>query len=148
MYPDWINGNRHVFFKGRWEWFAPSESRVSDRKAIFDIIRQFKSYKDTVDEIINYFREKYEGTEWTGLSKQARRTLWQECKGICYWCKKPVSLHGFTVEHIVPQAVGGKDEWSNYAVAHAECNNERGNGITDHMGFHKESTEPELTSIP
>lgn len=45
----------------------------------------------------------------------------------CYCCGRPLSLASSTLEHIVPQSLGGKNILENLALSHAACNQARGN---------------------
>jgi 5-methylcytosine-specific restriction endonuclease McrA len=55
-----------------------------------------------------------------------RHDLWQLQNGKCCWCGLPVNLGGASIEHIIPQSMGGKNTLSNLAVSHVKCNKDRG----------------------
>ena len=44
--------------------------------------------------------------------------------GCCYICQQPIdlSLHKTNIDHIVPLNTGGKDNESNFALTHENCN--------------------------
>jgi hypothetical protein len=43
----------------------------------------------------------------------------------CYWCNKPLTAENATTDHFIPLACGGKNDWKNYVLACAPCNNHR-----------------------
>lgn len=45
----------------------------------------------------------------------------------CYCCGHRLTLASSTLEHIIPQSLGGKDILENLALSHAACNLARGN---------------------
>jgi len=68
------------------------------------------------------------------LLRDARRQLWEEQNGCCWWCGKEIDLYldpnhplAATIDHLIPVSVGGKDVLSNLVVAHRVCNEARGN---------------------
>lgn len=44
----------------------------------------------------------------------------------CWVCGLPVASAQMSIEHIVPRALGGDDRWTNLAISHGHCNNQRG----------------------
>jgi hypothetical protein len=64
----------------------------------------------------------------TELSYKLRALIRQRHR--CCWCGDPLTLEEATREHIVPQALGGNMTFANTAVAHAECNNDRGHDLS------------------
>jgi len=57
---------------------------------------------------------------WT---KAQRATLYEEHGGLCHICGQGIDLdtERMEVEHLIPIALGGGDEWSNIRPAHATC---------------------------
>lgn len=47
----------------------------------------------------------------------------------CCWCGDPLSRAGATLEHLLPDAMGGTEAYENTAVAHKACNTARANNI-------------------
>ena len=58
--------------------------------------------------------------------RELEQRLWSRQSGVCFICDDPIDLklHSDTLEidHIVPIAVGGKDEENNFALTHEQCN--------------------------
>lgn len=67
------------------------------------------------------------------------RVLWQNQKGLCALCGKPMPQHRFetlhaslwrkwrpSFDHIRPRACGGRDDPANLQLAHAHCNRRKG----------------------
>ena len=46
--------------------------------------------------------------------------------GRCWICQRFTLPQNLTRDHIVPRADGGANNWSNYLLAHATCNEARG----------------------
>ena len=46
-------------------------------------------------------------------------------KAECCYCRKPLTLEGATVEHIIPKSYGGTDGSKNTALACSFCNTAR-----------------------
>ncbi|MEM4282787.1 MAG: HNH endonuclease signature motif containing protein [Candidatus Woesearchaeota archaeon] len=65
------------------------------------------------------------------LSEEEREKLKRELleiqKGVCFICEDAIDLkiQDTEIDHIVPLAIGGKDEKNNLAVTHAKCNREK-----------------------
>jgi 5-methylcytosine-specific restriction endonuclease McrA len=58
--------------------------------------------------------------------KRIRPFILRRDHGICHICKRPGADQ---VDHLTPVSMGGTDDPSNLAAAHARCNNERGNRV-------------------
>jgi len=52
----------------------------------------------------------------------AEQELAQQGRISCWCCGQPVTANTSTLEHIVPQSLGGKTVMSNLALSHAACN--------------------------
>jgi hypothetical protein len=60
-------------------------------------------------------------------SKTSIDTLYTREAGICWLCHRFVEREQASRDHIIPKSFGGPNHMSNYALAHIECNNQRGN---------------------
>lgn len=64
-------------------------------------------------------------------------TLWFRQDGLCWLCKGGMATPGSggryeaTFDHVIPKSQGGTSHISNLKLAHASCNNSRGN-MTPH----------------
>lgn len=56
------------------------------------------------------------------LNKIYRRDL-----HVCYLCTELVPRAQASVDHVIPLSKGGKDDETNYKLAHVKCNAEKGN---------------------
>lgn len=57
-----------------------------------------------------------------------RSALINKYGAICYLCGQPFqSMKDITIDHWLPFAKGGIDEFSNLRLAHLECNQEKSN---------------------
>ena len=68
--------------------------------------------------------------------------IWRDQHGLCYWCREPVlwnapekSPEYATIDHLLPLSRGGRDLVSNWVVAHARCNGQRGNTLPPPVTF-------------
>lgn len=138
-YPDFIYDKRPVYVKGMLHKTDPSERRIEDRKKLYNIICGSGTSLYKIDEMINYFRNKYEGDNWTGLGKKGRIQLFLKYKGRCMWCHEKLTITNFTVEHITPRIEGGTDDFDNLGIAHLECNNNRQNVAITKGGFYNDA---------
>jgi retron-type reverse transcriptase/5-methylcytosine-specific restriction endonuclease McrA len=66
-------------------------------------------------------------TYWLNRSKKhagyslRQRTLFLRQKGVCPQCKTPIRSLNVHVDHVIPKAKGGKDEYSNLQLLHIHC---------------------------
>lgn len=54
-----------------------------------------------------------------------RLNIWLRDSGRCQYCGKKVSKNNFQLEHVIPQARGGKSNWTNIVCACPECNTKK-----------------------
>lgn len=54
-----------------------------------------------------------------------RLLVWERDGGLCGICGKLIP-GGFTIDHIIPLARGGKHCYENVQIAHSKCNNRKG----------------------
>jgi hypothetical protein len=84
----------------------------------------------------------------TGRSLQGKKgtlmlnKIYRESNHTCYLCGKQVPRVQASVDHVIPLSKGGKDDGTNYKLAHSRCNTEKGNMLlADYLRF----KERELT---
>lgn len=71
-----------------------------------------------------------------GRYQRWKRRQWKAGVRECHWCKKPMNRVGghplyTTVDHRVPLHRGGLDNPSNWVMAHAKCNQDRGHDMPE-----------------
>jgi hypothetical protein len=66
------------------------------------------------------------------VSDSLRELVAQRASFFCEYCHSPefVSADRFTIDHILPQSLGGSDQLSNLALACRRCNERRSNFMT------------------
>jgi 5-methylcytosine-specific restriction protein A len=61
-------------------------------------------------------------TDRRRLSTTKRLALFQDKKGICHMCKMPIKVgEAWDHSHVIPLALGGADDESNWDIAHKKC---------------------------
>lgn len=53
----------------------------------------------------------------------------------CVYCGDKLPAHKLTIDHVVPQDLGGKTEWENCVTACDGCNNRKGNKTLHEVGY-------------
>ena len=48
----------------------------------------------------------------------------------CYCCGKSIRVKESSLEHVIPESLGGRTVIENLALSHKECNEKRGNSQT------------------
>jgi 5-methylcytosine-specific restriction endonuclease McrA len=51
-----------------------------------------------------------------------RRQIFEASGGACFYCRAPINIETFEVDHMMPKALGGGDEGVNLAAACRQCN--------------------------
>lgn len=71
--------------------------------------------------------------ERVGPAILTKRNLFIRDKHSCQYCgrsKSEFKSHEFlTVDHVIPQARGGRNEWTNVVAACSSCNNKKGDTL-------------------
>lgn len=102
---------------------------------------------DKMDKIVGYYEPRpatpreyalvnksfpYKGKLSRLASKRIERIVKRD-GSLCHLCGEPVNLDievgpwRPTSDHVIPRSMGGGNELSNLRLAHASCNNKRGN---------------------
>lgn len=56
------------------------------------------------------------------LSTRARRSLFENCGGVCHICSTGIRAgEAWDVSHVIPLELGGADDASNWDIAHRKC---------------------------
>jgi 5-methylcytosine-specific restriction endonuclease McrA len=56
------------------------------------------------------------------FNKAERIAVYQRTNGICYLCHSFVSFEDFHIDHVIPLALGGRNDMSNLLPVHPICN--------------------------
>jgi hypothetical protein len=74
------------------------------------------------------------------ISDEIRQAVRERAKYLCEYCHSPerLSANRFTLDHIIPQSLGGSDDITNLALACRRCNERRYNFIA---GINPETQE-------
>lgn len=75
------------------------------------------------------------------LSKRLK--IYLKYDGRCAYCGKVLDIHQMTVDHVVPQSMGGSSRIDNLLPSCSECNTEKGS-LTLHL-YRKEKVWQSLT---
>lgn len=84
--------------------------------------RIFDGSKDTV----NYWKNRELENSLYAYINRKNRDLLKEQKGICLYCKRPITLNEILqsdihAHHVIPKKQGGNDEVSNLTLVHKYC---------------------------
>jgi 5-methylcytosine-specific restriction endonuclease McrA len=55
-----------------------------------------------------------------------RRNVARRDNSTCQYCGKVMDTNEYTMDHVVPQALGGKTVWTNIVLACVPCNKDKG----------------------
>ncbi len=77
-----------------------------------------------------------------------RRNVYLRDKGRCQYCGDKVSLDGFSFEHVIPRAQGGKTSWENIVVACIPCNRRKGGRTPEQARMRLRSKPVRPRSLP
>ena len=59
--------------------------------------------------------------------KNSKLKLWNKGKRVCFVCGLPITdINNASVDHKIPLAMGGANQFDNYALTHKACNNKKG----------------------
>lgn len=64
------------------------------------------------------------------MVSKLRRMVWDNYPHICHWCKRSLSFHSFTVEHLLPRSKGGSHELANLRPA---CGSRKSGGCGENF---------------
>ena len=60
-----------------------------------------------------------------GSIKKNREFLYYRDHGRCQYCEELITLSAMTIDHVIPQCMGGGSEWTNIVTACGPCNSEK-----------------------
>lgn len=85
-----------------------------------------------VPEIIIATRYKYIPKNQLNFN---RRNLLKRDQSTCQYCGKKLEGDTWTVDHILPRALGGKSTWGNCVIACIRCNQKKANKTLEKSGL-------------
>jgi len=65
----------------------------------------------------------------------------------CQYCSKDVSKASATLDHVIPQSMGGKTCWDNIVAACGPCNSRKGSKLIKPVRVPRQPTYYELAAI-
>lgn len=65
------------------------------------------------------------------ITQYTRQLLLTHQDHRCALCKGPLALHDAHVDHIMPVAKGGTDDFSNLQITHMNCNLRKGRKVVE-----------------
>ena len=83
-------------------------------------VRIFRDGREVCSQLLKAGRDEYQ---------RRKRVAWEEQKGLCAICHKPLRWIESTVDHKKPRKMGGSerdDRQDNIAAVHPICNTTRG----------------------
>jgi 5-methylcytosine-specific restriction endonuclease McrA len=66
----------------------------------------------------------------------SRRNVFIRDNGACQYCGMKLTTWNYTLDHVFPQCLGGKDTWENLVVACQECNWKKAGKTLQQSGMH------------
>jgi hypothetical protein len=76
----------------------------------------------------------YQGIPKTNL-RLNKRGLFIRDKGLCAYCRHPITLDESTIDHVVPRDSDGKTTWENTVLSCAPCNGRKANRTPKDAGM-------------
>jgi 5-methylcytosine-specific restriction endonuclease McrA len=64
-------------------------------------------------------------------AEKALRAAHEIHGGECFYCKQAIAEREFTIDHVEPDALGGKAHLQNLVVAHKACNLAKGHQVIE-----------------
>jgi 5-methylcytosine-specific restriction endonuclease McrA len=58
--------------------------------------------------------------------RQIKAEMLKRQKGLCYYCREPLSIEQATLDHVLPRALGGTLKRSNLVISCGPCNVRKG----------------------
>lgn len=65
----------------------------------------------------------------------SRENIFHRDDGKCIYCKIELTLNNFTIEHVIPKAKGGLNDWYNCRVSCSSCNQLKGDKTLEELGW-------------
>lgn len=75
--------------------------------------------------------------------RRVRRSLLKKYGPICQWCYRPINLNlvlnsmSFSIDHIIPVAIGGSNKLENLQPMHRVCNQQKAKRYDRYNDFYR-----------
>lgn len=63
------------------------------------------------------------------FTEEKRLRVYHNYGGKCAYCSKHLDVCFFTIDHVIPLAKGGTNEYANLALACLRCNQDKADGL-------------------
>ena len=80
-------------------------------------------------------------------TKNWKTIVWKKSNGVCAHCGKSASFKDRTIDHVIPQAVGGTNDQRNLMPLCAECNKSRASGDIIPKTYYKHASAWALNEL-
>lgn len=71
----------------------------------------------------------------TFRGKPSKEAIWIRDGGVDQYTGKKLRREDATIDHVIPQSRGGRDEWNNLVSTHKKINSEKGNKLNGEAGL-------------
>lgn len=101
------------------------------------------NYSPTIEEFRAQYKDKFKAK----IAIKIAEKVWLRCRLAeaqnwkCCWCgcqtvDEPQKANSATIEHVIPKARGGTDDWDNLAMSCQRCNTKRAiAGVDEFLKF-------------
>jgi hypothetical protein len=76
----------------------------------------------------------------------SKHGVYQRDGGTCAYCGKSILLEQATLDHVIPQRLGGEDTWENLVTCCARCNQRKG-GRTPEQARMELRVQPRIPKV-
>jgi hypothetical protein len=67
--------------------------------------------------------------------KYSRKNIFERDNHSCQYCNRKLSQSTYTIDHIIPKCLGGKDTFKNIVLACKDCNARKGGRTPEQSGM-------------
>lgn len=71
----------------------------------------------------------------TFRGKPSKEAIWIRDGGVDQYTGKKLKREDATIDHVIPQSRGGRDDWNNLVSTHKKINSEKGNKLNTEAGL-------------
>src|SRR4051812_8330195 len=64
-----------------------------------------------------------------------KRSIYSRDRGMCQYCRKSITLHQATFDHVTPKSRGGQTTWNNITTACSSCNEIKNDRTPEEAGM-------------